>query len=53
MKAILKSISNDDYLLNEFYPEDENVFSFRLLLCIGTESSSGADNFDLFVCTPE
>ncbi|MCP2230301.1 MULTISPECIES: immunity 8 family protein [Erwinia] len=53
MKAILKSISNDDYLLNEFYPEDENVFSLRLLLRIGTESSSGADKFDLFVCTPE
>ncbi|WP_338493580.1 Imm8 family immunity protein [Erwinia aphidicola] len=53
MKTILKSISNDDCLLNTFDPEDENVFSLRLLLRIGAENSSEADNFDLFVCTPE
>lgn len=53
MRAILKSISNDDYALDEFYPEDESVFSLRLLLQIGMENSVGADNFDLVVCTPE
>jgi len=53
VKTILKSISNDDCLLNTFGPEDEDVFSLRLLLRIGAENSSEADNFDLFVCTPE
>ncbi|EAN8329608.1 hypothetical protein EOY42_26010 [Salmonella enterica] len=53
MKAILKSISNDDHDLDKFYPEDESVFSLWLLLRIGAENSSGADNFDLRVCTPE
>ena len=53
MKAILKSISTDDYSLSEFYPEDENLFSLQLLLRIGMEDSLGADNFDLRVCTPE
>ncbi|BDH46951.1 hypothetical protein TUM12370_29950 [Salmonella enterica subsp. enterica serovar Choleraesuis] len=53
MKAILKSISNDEFKLNEFYPEHESLFSLRLLLRIGTENNPGADNFDLHVCTPE
>ncbi|MGP3591081.1 immunity 8 family protein [Vagococcus sp. WN89Y] len=53
MKAILKNISNDDHDLDKFYPEDENSFSIRLLLRIGSENSVGADNFDLHVCTPE
>jgi hypothetical protein len=53
VKAILKKISNDDYELDKYWPEDENVFSLRLLLRIGLEDSVGADNFDLFICTPE
>lgn len=53
MKTILKSISNDDYDLGMYYPKDECVFSLRLLLRIGAENSTGADNFDLRVCTPE
>lgn len=53
MKAILKSISNDDYELDKFYPEDERIFSLQLLLRIGCENSAGADNFDIRVCTPE
>jgi hypothetical protein len=53
MKAILKKISNDDYELDKYWPEDEKVFSLRLLLRIGSEDSVGADNFDLFICTPE
>lgn len=51
MKAILKSISNDDYDLKNYYPENEEIFSLRLLIRIGT--GDGADNFDLFVRTPE
>ncbi|RAU32966.1 MULTISPECIES: immunity 8 family protein [unclassified Pantoea] len=53
MKAILKSISNDDVELDTFHPEDELNFSLRLLLRIGCEDSSGADNFDLRIYTPE
>lgn len=53
MKATLKSISSDDYDLGRYYPENEEIFSLRLLIRIGTADSDGADNFDLFVCTPE
>ncbi|MEB5974307.1 immunity 8 family protein [Pantoea dispersa] len=53
MKAVLKSISNDDFELDNFHPEDEQCFSLRLLLRIGGDDSSGADNFDLRICTPE
>ncbi|OON33518.1 hypothetical protein BTJ39_24260 [Izhakiella australiensis] len=53
MKAMLKSISNDDYDLNKYHPGDESVFSLRLLIRIGTDDNDGMDNFDLNVCTPE
>lgn len=53
MKAILKSISNDYFHLVDFYPENEREFSLQLILRIGAEDSSGADNFDLRICTPE
>lgn len=53
MRAILKKISADDFDLKKFYPEDEHIFSLRLLLRIGSDSSDGADNFELHVCSPE
>lgn len=53
MKAILKGLFNDFYDVDSYYPDDEECFSLNLLLRIGTEDSNGADNFDLFVCSPK
>lgn len=53
MKAVMKSISSDYYELDGYHPEDENLFSLDLLIRIGTEGDKGADNFNIFVCTPE
>jgi hypothetical protein len=53
MKATLKSISSDNYDLDKYYPEDDEPFSLRLLIRIGTDDNGGADNFDLRICTPE
>ncbi|WP_099073741.1 immunity 8 family protein [Proteus alimentorum] len=53
MKAILKGLSNDFYDVDSYYPDDDKCFSLSLLLSIGSEDSNGADNFDLFVCSPE
>jgi hypothetical protein len=53
MKAVLKSISSDDYDLSNYRPEDEMIFSLNIVIRIGAEGSGGADNFHLFVCTPE
>ncbi|WP_282295045.1 immunity 8 family protein [Stenotrophomonas sp. PS02289] len=53
MKAVLKGMTNDYFDLEEWEPEDPLDFSLDLLLRIGGSNSSGADNFDLVVCTPK
>ncbi|WP_445493977.1 immunity 8 family protein [Photorhabdus sp. SF281] len=53
MKAELKSISSDDYDLDSYFPDNEEEFLLRVILRIGEKDSEGADNFDLFICTPD
>ncbi|MCG1041482.1 immunity 8 family protein [Mycetohabitans sp. B8] len=53
MRAVLKGISCDECNLKEYVPEDRRCFFLNLHLCIGLIDKSGADNFELYVCTPE
>ncbi|NKJ48088.1 hypothetical protein CIC12_15325 [Burkholderia sp. SG-MS1] len=53
MHAVVKSISCDEFDLGAFVPEDRSCFCLNLHLRIGLAESSGADDFELCVCTPE
>lgn len=55
MKAKLKEIYSleVDVPLQEFFPEDPNDFGLSVRLMIGLENSTGAESFDILVCTPD
>ncbi|MRS92483.1 hypothetical protein GJV04_20960 [Enterobacteriaceae bacterium RIT714] len=52
MKAILKKIDCAHHDFSTYKPEIDEI-AITLTLTIGTTDSSGGDNFDLFICTPE
>lgn len=53
MKPIIKEISCDECDLSTFKPDRNDCFHLSLRVKIGCETSSGADNFELVVCTAE
>ncbi|WP_458371663.1 immunity 8 family protein [Pseudomonas lactis] len=53
MRAIVKGISNDVFDINTYQPKKSDNFYLNLRVRIGLESSQGADDFELFVCTPK
>ncbi|MFL9896424.1 immunity 8 family protein [Paraburkholderia sp. RL17-381-BIF-C] len=53
MHAVVKSISSDESDIAKFLPEDMACFSLSLRVRIGSDETSGADDFELCVCTPE
>jgi hypothetical protein len=53
MQAVIKSISSDEFDLKVYEPENPANFSLTLRIRIGSNEMSGADDFELGVCTPE
>ncbi|MBF9237839.1 hypothetical protein I2I05_10575 [Hymenobacter sp. BT683] len=54
MRATIKSYdSNEIEDFRTYYPEDPELFAFSLTLAIGEEGSTGVDNFEITVVTPE
>ena len=53
MHAVVKSIASDDVEIDNFKPDDLSCFSLNLRIRIGSGEAPGADDFDLFVCTPK
>jgi len=54
LQAKLKQVHSPDvWDLQKYQPEVADNFSFLLELSVSTTESEAADNFDIFVCTPE
>ena len=53
VRAELKKISADDVVIESYVPDDPECFFIALRVRIGEEGSAGADDFELFVCTPK
>lgn len=53
MKAILKALWSDHFLLEEYQPFECDNFSLWIELSIGTYCENGSDYFRLQICTPE
>lgn len=55
MKAIVKSIWLDSATINldTYLPDDPECFGFWIEFRVGITDREGADDFRLFVCTPE
>jgi len=50
---IIKSIDSFDYDPISYIPSGIEDLAINLTVTIGVKDSSGGDNFDLFVCSPE
>lgn len=53
MKANLKALWSDHFLLEEFIPAESDNFSLWVELSIGIQGNEGADYFRVKICTPE
>lgn len=53
MRAVIKGISNDIVDIETYFPESVDNFSLSLRVRIGLDCTKGADDFELFVCTPK
>lgn len=53
MHAVVRGISSDEFLVKSYVPEDPTCFSMNLRIRIGSDETSGADDFEVCVCTPE
>lgn len=55
MKAIVKAMWIDSAVvsLEEYAPDDPDFFGFWIEFKVGAENRDGADDFRLFVCTPD
>mgnify|MGYP004728133783 CR=1 FL=1 len=53
MKADLKALWSDNFLLEEYQPLECDNFSLWIELSIGTRNEEGSDYFRLKVCTTE
>lgn len=53
MRAVIKGISNDVFDVGTYVPESVDNFSLSLRIRIGLDCTQGADDFELFICTPK
>lgn len=54
MKAELKRIHSPDiFNLENFHPDEEDVFGILLQLMVSPENSDGEESFDVLLCTPQ
>lgn len=53
MQAIIKGIYNDVLDVATYCPENSDNFSLSLRIRIGLDCTQGADDFELFICTPK
>jgi len=53
MHAVVRSISSDELDIKAYVPENPTCFFLNLRIRIGSDETSGADDFELCVCTPE
>ncbi|WP_037586257.1 immunity 8 family protein [Stenoxybacter acetivorans] len=55
MKAILKGmwVYSANFSLENYKPEEKNCFTLLVNLDIGFIDETGADSFNLHICTPE
>ena len=53
MRAVIKDISNDFCDVKTYCPESVDNFSLSLRVRIGLECTQGADDFEIFICTPK
>ncbi|SAL03725.1 immunity 8 family protein [Caballeronia ptereochthonis] len=53
MYAVVKAISNDEFDPKTFAPENPSCFYLTLRIRIGLSETSGADDFEVCVCTPQ
>lgn len=53
MKADLKALWSDSYLLEDYKPIEKDTFSIWIELSIGSYCDESADYFRLHICTPE
>jgi hypothetical protein len=53
MRAVIKGIYNDIFNVETYCPERIDNFSLNLRIQIGLDCTQGADDFELFVCTPK
>jgi hypothetical protein len=53
MHAVVRSISSDEFEIKSYAPGDPACFVLNLRIRIGSDETSGADDFELCVCTPQ
>jgi hypothetical protein len=53
MQAVIRSISSDEFDIKAYDPQNPTSFFLTLRIRIGSNETSGADDFELSVCTPE
>ena len=53
MRAVIKGIFNDVFDVETYCPESAENFSLSLRIRIGLDCMQGADDFELFICTPK
>lgn len=53
MRAVIKDISNYFCDVKTYCPESVDNFSLSLRVRIGLECTQGADDFEIFICTPK
>jgi hypothetical protein len=53
VQAFISKISNDEVQINEYKPAEPFCFFLSLRIQIGSNEGSGADDFELGVCTAD
>ena len=53
MHAVIRSISSDEFDVKTYIPENPGCFFLNLRIRVGSDETSGADDFELSICTPE
>jgi hypothetical protein len=53
MKAILKHLHSPDVDFRDYWPTEEDNFSFLVQAMIGPEGNDASESFDIVVCTPK
>jgi hypothetical protein len=55
MSAVVKAMWVDSATINldSYFPENPECFGLWIEFSVGIKDESGADNFRLFICTPE